>query len=483
VATGIPQTLAESQSWLSQDLSAGHFEIGGYLERGQTLMTADLRFPRDFVLGAATASYQIEGAVEEDGRGKSIWDVFSHTAGKIGDGMTGDVACDHYHRWREDVALMKQLKLKAYRFSISWPRILPKGRGKVNQAGVDFYSRLVDGLLEAGITPFVTLYHFDLPQALQEDGGGWLRRGIVEDYVNYVDVVSRALGDRVKFWATFNEPWEFTWQGYVTGEDAPGLKGDAGAALRATHHVYLAHGAAVRALRENVPDGKIGIVLHLNFVEPASGRPEDVAAARRFEGCQNRWYLDPLFRGSYPADMVKLYGRYMPEIRDGDMEQIQAPLDFLGVNCYRRSVMADGEELPPVNIHRISPEGEYTDMGWEVYPDGLYRILKYVNENYEHPPLYVTENGAAFPDIVGSDGCVHDERRIHYLSEHLARVRRAVEEGIPLRGYFVWSLLDNFEWAYGYTKRFGLIYVDYATQKRIIKDSGFFIARVAESLR
>ena len=445
-------------------------------------MATDLKFSRDFVLGAATASYQIEGAADEDGRGKSIWDVFSHVSSKIEDGTTGDVACDHYHRWREDVVLMKQLRLKAYRFSISWPRIMPDGRGKVNQAGIDFYSRLVDGLLEAGITPFVTLYHFDLPQALQDDGGGWLRRGVVDDYVTYVDVISQALGDRVKHWATFNEPWELAWQGYVTGEDAPGLKGDAGFALRATHHIYLAHGAAVKVLRENVPNGKIGIVLHLNYVEPASGRPEDVVAARRFEGCQNRWYLDPLLRGDYPADMAKLFGRYVPEIRSGDMDQIRAPLDFLGINCYRRSVMADGDELPPVNFRRISPEGEYTDMGWEVYPDGLYKILKYVHENYDHPPLYVTENGAAFPDRVGSDGRVHDERRIHYLREHLARAKRAMEDGIPLRGYFVWSLLDNFEWAYGYTKRFGLIYVDYATQKRIIKDSGFFMAQIADAV-
>ncbi len=437
-----------------------------------------LTFPKDFVWGAATAAYQIEGAPAADGKGPSIWDTFAHRPGVIDDGATGDVACDHYHRWRDDIALMRALNLDAYRFSIAWPRILPAGRGAVNPAGLDFYSRLIDGLLAVGVTPYVTLYHWDLPQTL-EDEGGWLRRDIVDDFQGYADVVTRALGDRVKHWTTFNEPWVFTWTGYGLGEDAPGLKLGARGALAATHHALLAHGVTVPIIRANVPDADVGIVLDLNHVEPASDRPDDLAAARRWEGCQNRWYLDPVFKGRYPDDMLTLYGADGPTIHPGDLEQIAAPLDYLGVNFYRRSVAGAGTDLPPINWRRHRPAGEYTEMGWEVSPRGLYDILKTVWDGYHPKAMYVTENGAAFADIVSPDGRVHDPRRVQYLREHFAQARRALADGVPLKGYFVWSLLDNFEWACGFAKRFGVIYTDYASQQRIIKDSGYYLAEVA----
>ncbi len=434
---------------------------------GKSQVTSNFpQFPEAFVWGAATAAYQIEGAVRQDGRGQTIWDTFTRQPGAILGGDTGDTACDHYHRWQHDIALMSQLHLHAYRFSIAWARILPEGRGAVNQAGLDFYDRLVDGLLEAGIEPFVTLYHWDLPQALFEDGGGWLRRGIADDFARYADIVSRALGDRVRHWATFNEPWVFSWAGYAFGEDAPGLRHGARGALAATHHAFLAHGMAVPILRRNVPQGQIGIVLDLNVPEPASPDPADVAAAGRFEGFQNRWYLDPLFRGVYPADMVELYGDAAPDVHPDDMALIATPLDWLGINFYRRSVIAAGDDLPPIDYRRVSPPGEYTEMGWEVSPGGLYDILKYVHDRYAPPALFVTENGAAFADVLETSGRVHDERRVAYLREHFRQAHRAIQDGVPLKGYFVWSLMDNFEWAYGYSKRFGLVYVDYTTRQR-----------------
>lgn len=442
-----------------------------------------IRLPAGFFLGTASAAYQIEGAVAADGRGPSIWDAYVRQPGAIEGGDTGDVACDHYRRWPEDVALMRELGLNAYRFSISWSRVLPAGRGAVNQAGLDFYRRLVDALLEAGITPFVTLHHFDLPQALQEDAGGWLRRAVCHDFAAYAEVVARALGDRVRHWATFNEPWELAWQGYHTGEDAPGLRLGVDAALLASHHVYLSHGLGVQALRQHAPGAEVGIVLHLNHAEPASAHAEDVAAARRWEGCQNRWYLDPLLRGAYPADMLELYGALAPAVQPGDMALIGQPIDFVGINMYRRSVIAAGADLPPVNIRRVSPPGEYTDMGWEVYPQGLYDTLTWLQRHYAPARVYVTENGAAYADEVGADGRCHDERRVAYLREHLGQALRARAAGVPLHGYFAWSTLDNFEWAYGYKMRFGVIHVDYATQRRTIKDSGYLLQRIARASR
>jgi beta-glucosidase len=294
-------------------------------------------------------------------------------------------------------------------------------------------------------------------------------------------VVISALGDRVKHWTTFNEPWELAWQGYHTGEDAPGLRLGIDAALRASHHVYLSHGHAVKSIRANVRDAAVGIVLHLNHVTAATADPLDEAAARRWEGCQNRWYLDPLYRGDYPADMLEVYGPLAPEVRPGDMAVIGQPLDFLGINMYRRSVIAHGTDLPPVNIRKINPAGAYTDMGWEVYPRGIYDILTWVNQRYAPPAIYVTENGAAFDDEVGADGRCHDERRVAYLREHIRQALAAREQGVPLRGYFAWSTLDNFEWAYGYKMRFGVIHVDYATQKRTIKDSGYLLQQIART--
>jgi beta-glucosidase len=369
---------------------------------------------------------------------------------------------------------MHELGVNAYRFSISWSRVLPKGRGKINNKGLQFYSDLVDALLDADITPFVTLYHFDLPQALQDEGGGWLRRSIVDDFESYVDAVSVELGDRVKHWMTINEPWELAWQGYVTGEDAPGLRLGNKDALKVSHNILLAHGAAVRTIRESSQNAEVGIVLHLNMVEPATNSPEDIATAHRWELHQNRWYLDALYRGGYPAEMVRLFGSDAPEVLPGDMEQIQQHTDFLGVNNYRRSVVSAGSDLPPVNMKRVSPPGEYTEMGWEVHPEGLYKVLKWIHQNYPIPKIYVTENGASFTDAISTDGKVHDERRVTYLRDHIKQAHR---------GYFAWSTLDNFEWAYGYSRRFGVIYVDYKTQKRTIKDSGYLLAEIAKGVK
>ncbi|RIK34970.1 MAG: beta-glucosidase [Chloroflexi bacterium] len=446
-------------------------------------MAEELVFPEGFVWGAATAAYQIEGAVAEDGRGPSIWDTFTHTPGTISDGTTGDVACDHYHRWREDIDLMRRLHLNAYRFSVAWPRVLPQGRGRVNQPGLDFYSRLVDGLLEAGITPYLTLYHFDLPQALQDDGGGWLRRSIVDDFAAFVDVVSRTLGDRVRHWMTLNEPWSFGMLGYLEGEDAPGLRLDLQSALTVAHHALLAHGAAVDILRANAPGSQVGIVLDVNHVAPASDAPEDIAAARRYDGIQNRMYLDALFHGRYPEDMLTLVGEAAPPVAPGDLRQISRPIDFLGVNLYRRSLVAAGDTLPPINWRRVNPPGEYTLMGWEVSPNALYDTLLDVHQRYAPPTIYVTENGAAFEDTLAGDGRVHDDRRVAYFRNHLAQAACVIAAGVPLHGYFAWSLLDNFEWAYGYERRFGVVHVDFATQQRTIKDSGYLLAEVARTNR
>jgi beta-glucosidase len=428
-------------------------------------------FPSGFLWGTATAAYQIEGAWDEDGKGESIWDRFSHTPGNVQDGDRGDVACDHYRRWRDDIALMRELGLQAYRFSISWPRVLPKGVGAVNQAGLDFYDRLVDGLLEAGITPFVTLYHWDLPQVLQ-DKGGWANRASAAAFAHYADVVSRRLGDRVKNWITHNEPWCTSFLGYWVGVHAPGIRN--GPALLAAHHVLLSHGQAVPVLRANSPGAHVGITLNFSPAHPASDSEDDRAAARRYDGFFNRWFLDPLYGRGYPADMIELYGSMAPKIPDGDLETIAAPTNFLGVNYYNREVIRDDPGAPPLRTASVRPEGEYTAMDWEVYPDALCELLMRLHRDYAPGRLYVTENGAAYDDMVAPDGGVHDERRTRYLARHFAAAHAAIAEGVPLAGYFVWSLMDNFEWAYGYSKRFGVVYVDYPTQRRVAKDSALF---------
>ncbi|MCK4774827.1 MAG: beta-glucosidase, partial [Candidatus Krumholzibacteria bacterium] len=388
------------------------------------------------------------------------------------------VACDHYHRWREDIDLMTRLGVNAYRFSIAWPRILPAGRGTVNAAGLDFYDKLVDALVDEGIRPFITLYHWDLPQKLQ-DNGGWLSRDTVDAFVEYADVVTARLGDRVKHWMTHNEPWCIAHLGHDSGEHAPGIKDPAGA-LRAAHHVLLSHGRACPVIRKNVPDARVGIVLNLTPSSPASNNPEDADASRWFDGFFNRWYLDPLFHGGYPEDVVEdriaaghLESRQLPFVRPGDMETISAPMDFLGVNYYSRVVMRAGEDAWPEAV-QVVPDDGLTDMGWEVYPQGLTELVERVYREYGPQRIYITENGAAYPDGPDESGCVADTRRIDFMRGHLRACQRAIESGVPLAGYFAWSLMDNFEWAHGYERRFGLYWVDYKTQKRIPKDSAFW---------
>lgn len=440
---------------------------------------AAIQFPDDFVWGAATASYQIEGAAREDGRGESIWDRFSHTPGKVAQGDTGDVATDHYHRVPEDIALMRELGLKGYRFSVAWPRVLPQGDGPVNEAGLDFYDRLVDALLAADILPFLTLYHWDLPQVLQDSQGGWLSRRMVDYFVNYADIVSRRLGDRVRHWATFNEPRIFTWLGYMEGLHAPGLT-DWASGVQAAHHVMLAHGAAFRQLRQNLgPDAQIGIVYALSPVEATSDDPEVLARARLMDARTNYWFLDPVLRGEYPPALLDVPEWANLQMEPGDLALMRTPVDFMGVNYYSRTLVApESGQRGDLQDTARNPGAEYTAMGWEVYPQGLYDTLMRVHKRYALPALYVTENGAAFDDVLESDDRVHDARRTAYLREHFRAAQRAIADGVPLKGYFVWSLLDNFEWAYGYGKRFGLIYVDYPTGRRVVKDSARFYQSV-----
>jgi beta-glucosidase len=438
------------------------------------------RFPAGFVWGAATAAYQVEGGVREDGRGESIWDRFAYTPGRVAGGETGDVACDHYHRWPEDVRLMQRLGLGAYRFSIAWPRILPDGRGTPNEAGLAFYERLVDRLLAAGITPWVTLYHWDLPQPL-EDAGGWPRRETAEAFAAYADVVSRRLGDRVRHWITINEPWCVAFLGYHSGVHAPG-RTSLPDAVAAAHTLLRGHGLAMQAVRRNVPGARVGIVLNLNLVYPATDSAADRAAAVRLDGYYNRWFLDPLYGRGYPADLAALYGTRPGDDAAADLDLIATPTDFLGVNYYAPAVVRDAPGGGFLDAeHVLVPDGEYTQMGWLVHPQTLYRLLRRLRDEYGVSSLYITENGAAYPDPAPDQGRVADRQRTCYLAGHLAAVQRALADGIPVEGYFAWSLLDNFEWAEGYARRFGLAYVDYATQARTIKDSGRWYRRAIET--
>jgi beta-glucosidase len=433
-------------------------------------MTIDTSsFPADFIWGAATASYQIEGAAQEDGRGESVWDRFCATPGKVRAGDTGAVACDFYHRYRDDVKLMRELGLDAFRFSIAWPRVLPSGRGAVNEKGLDFYDRLVDELLANEIEPFATLFHWDTPQTL-EDAGGWPERATAEAFAAYAEVVAARLGDRVRHWITHNEPWVHAWIGYAHGIHAPGRTSETDA-VAAAHHLLLSHGWAVDAIRRAVSDAQVGITLNLAHAYPATYTPEDEAAAYRVDGEGNRWFLDPIFRGSYPADLLERNEIVAPFVLDGDLDAISAPLDFLGVNNYFRFVVSAGAEGPRLVSN---PEAQHTDMGWEVYPEGLYRLLVSVARDYAPPAIYVTENGAAFGDTRVHDGRVHDPERTSYLETYIGAVGKAVAEGAPVKGYFVWSMLDNFEWAEGYSKRFGIVYIDYPTLERVPKDSFYW---------
>lgn len=424
-----------------------------------------MRFPDDFLWGVATASYQIEGAFNEDGRGESIWDRFSKTPGKVLHGHTGDVACNHYHLYKEDVALIKDLGVDSYRFSIAWPRILPQGSGSVNQKGLDFYKRLVDELLANGIKPAATLYHWDLPQIL-ENHGGWLNRDTAKHFQDYAQIVFESLGDVIDSWITLNEPWCSAYLGYGNGHHAPGRQSFA-EHFGAAHHLLLAHGLALQAYKQLNLSAEIGITLNLIPQYPASSKPADIDATRQADGFQNRWYLDPVFKGHYPQDLPEFLIYVDPYVQEQDLKLISAPIDFLGINFYSRAIIAADQTGKPQSQPAQYP---VTAMGWEVYPQGLYDLLLRVHRDYGPIPLYITENGAAFHDIL-EQGQVADKERINYLEAHFAQAARAIAAGVPLKGYFLWSLLDNFEWAFGYERRFGIIYVDFETQQRILKDS------------
>jgi beta-glucosidase len=426
-----------------------------------------------FVWGAGTAAFQIEGATRVDGRGESIWDRFAAGAGNVAGGDTGEPACEHYYRWREDLDLMSELGIQGYRFSVAWPRVQPDGRGPVNSKGLDFYRRLAEGLRERGIEPLATLYHWDLPQALQ-DGGGWAERDVVERYAEYARLVLDGLDGLVTGWVTHNEPWVTSFLGYALGSKAPGLR-DWRAAVRASHHALLAHGVVVREFRDAGRDGQIGITLDLTVARPAGPSEADAAAALRFDGYHNRWFLDPLLRGAYPADMLELYedrAGPLDMIQAGDLETMAQPLDFLGVNFYRPNLIAAGEG-PVLDVREVEQDAERTAMGWPVVPEALTELLLRLKRDYGDLPLLITENGAAFQDRL-DNGIVEDERRLEYLRAHIAAVERAREQGVDVRGYYVWSLLDNFEWEWGYDKRFGIVYVDYPTQRRIPKRSALW---------
>jgi beta-glucosidase len=447
-------------------------------------------FPSGFVWGVATSAFQIEGAHDVDGRGPSIWDTYAARPGIIEDGTNANLACDHYYRYREDIGLMKFLGVGAYRFSISWPRIFPNGRGAVNAAGLDFYDRLVDALLEAEIAPWVTLYHWDLPQALQDEGG-WVNRSTVDAFVELAEVVSERLGDRAQHWITHNEPWCVSVLGYAQGDQAPGRKSWR-EALAVSHHLLLSHGRAVPVIRRNSAGSKVGITVNASKVEPASPSEADRISARQFDGELNRWFLDPIYFGRYPNDVIEYHKREgrLPEgmhfVEPGDLEEIQAPIDFLGVNYYSRAVVRSAMIPEAENEPRTVPEPDpsaLTDMGWEVYPAGLTETLVRLNTDYDPGSLVVTENGAAYATGPGPDGSVQDTQRCDYVRRHVQACRAAIDAGVPLHGYFLWSLLDNFEWAFGFAKRFGIVWVDFDTQERIIKASGYMYRRIIQHNR
>jgi beta-glucosidase len=440
-------------------------------------MANKIIFPDNFVWGTATASYQIEGAWNKHGKGESTWDRFSHTPGKIKNGDTGDVADDHYRLWKKDVGIMKKLGVKAYRFSTAWPRVLPDGRGKVNQKGLDFYSKLVDALLNAGITPFITLNHWDLPQKL-EDEGGWAVRSTAEAFVEYADLMSRTLGDRVKNWITHNEPAVVAWMGYGTGQHAPGLK-DFSISVPASHHLLLSHGWTIPVVRRNSPGAEVGITLNISWWTPASNSVADLNITRFEEGRWFRWFADPIYGRGYPADILVDFEKMgaLPHgtnfLRAGDMEVIATPTDFLGLNYYARFVQRANipDNDPQLVFSKPRSPENWTEMNWENDPDGLTGILGRAYFDYQPRKLYITENGASYSTPPDEKGNVPDAHRIQYLRTHLAAAHRAIQAGIPLAGYFLWSLLDNFEWSHGYSQRFGIVWVDYETQKRYVKDS------------
>jgi beta-glucosidase len=457
-----------------------------------------MEFPNDFRWGAATAAYQIEGAAQEDGRGPSIWDTFSKTPGKVANGDTGDVACDHYHRFEQDIALMQELGIDSYRFSIAWPRLFPKGDATRNEAGFAFYDGLINALIAAGIEPVVTLYHWDLPQPL-EDAGGWANRDTVFAFAVYARACAEAFGDRVSRWITLNEPWCTTWLGYRSGVHAPG-KQDLGAAIASAHHTALAHGAATRAMKDVNASLQVGITLNMtNYIVAADADAEAFEASDLLDAQLNRWWIDAFMTGAYPEVLKKPFGEHLTSVLlDGDSALLKTPPDFLGINYYSDSFVRSAkvgsstlaeEGFFPFDVHAdLSVPEEFhstmTDMEWPVTPDGLGTLLSRVHHDWPQiPHLMVTENGAAFDDGPDSTGAVNDSRRSAYLTGHIESMHRAVTAGVPVKAYFAWSLLDNFEWAYGYAKRFGLVFVDFATQQRTMKASAFTYKSIIEASR
>ena len=441
-----------------------------------------IRFPDGFYWGAATAAYQIEGAWNEDGKGESVWDRFTHTEGKIRNGDTGDVACDSYHRYRDDVALLRQMNLTSYRFSISWPRLLPTGRGTLNAKGIDYYQRLVDELLDAGIRPFPTLYHWDLPQVL-EDAGGWPNRDTAGRFADYADATLRALGDRVEDWLIFNEPSIFTVMGYRAGIHAPGRR-DPDAYLKATHTVNLAHGEAFRAMRAAQPNARIGTAFNMSPCEPAGDSEADAAAAERWHALVNLWTLEPALHGRYPDAFVDGPPLERMGVREGDLERVRAPLDFLGINLYTRTlVRAAPDDRAGLGAQAVGPvggdEGPKTDFGWEVWPNALYDMVMRITSDYGRPAIEITENGCSCGVDPDDKGVVNDTPRIEYHRGYLEALARAIGDGADVRGYHAWTLLDNFEWGEGYRQRFGLAWLDFPNTDRTLKASGLWYGRVA----
>lgn len=429
------------------------------------------RFPAGFLWGAATSAYQIEGAVDEDGRGESIWDRFCQVTGRIADGSSGAVACDHYHRWQQDIELLARLGLNAYRFSIAWPRVMPGGRGAVNQRGLDFYERLIDGLLDAGIRPLPTLYHWDLPQVL-EDEGGWPARSTALAFADYAQAVVQRLGDRVTDWMTINEPFVVANHGYLTGEHAPGRHSLADS-LAASHHVLLGHGLAMERIRGVAPDARVGIVLNFTPITPVGSSPAAIDLQRMQDDLENRWYVEPIAGHGYPATTTERLAWNQAEVLEGDLDLISATIDTLGINYYTR------QQVGAVPGERLEPAESVTAMGWEVHPASFGTLLHGLHERYGFHRYLITENGAAMPDADRDDDRVVDRDRIDYFASHLAEVHRAIESGMPIEGYFAWSLLDNFEWAHGYGPRFGIVEVDFETQRRTPKHSALWYSRVA----
>jgi len=477
-AGGLAASLVSGKALKSLALASPHQLQPDYVPGTPGVPPVAYQFPKDFYWGAATAAYQVEGAWKEDGKGESVWDHFSHTTGKIKGAATGDVACDSYHLYKQDVALAKQLNLKSYRFSISWPRIQPSGTGPANQKGLDYYKRLLDELHAANIRPMATLYHWDLPQAL-EDRGGWPALETTRHFTDYVSIVAQALGDRVNTWCIFNEPSIFTWLGYGTGVHAPG-RTDWNAFLRATHVVNLAQGMAFRAIKAASPKAEVSSAFNMSLAVPRSNSEADKLAAERYTDFRNYWFVDPPLKGRYPEALATDQVLATMGVRHGDMEIVKADLDYLAINYYDRTVVFDSNENGPMHAGTTTgSDGPKTDFGWEVWPDGFCKLLTTVNDRYKPKAVEITENGCSYGDIPDENGNVPDERRTNFFRGYLGAVGRARKAGVPIRGYAAWSLMDNFEWAEGFTQRFGFVFVNFRTLRRTVKDSGKWYAQLA----